>query len=199
MRNFLIGIILQFFSILVVAQNGTIQLPLKDSLIVYEEVIYLKDSLYPKEKIYLRAKTWLTNTFNDVKQVIQMEDKDEGRLIGKGLVTIVPAVLNSPATYGNFTLQLDVKEGKIRYKFFDTYFESPASRAEPSYKVSASKLYLAYLKEEAPRELRYTLEGKKGFLSRVEKDLLTFDKNIRELISTLKLHIQSGNKKEEDW
>ena len=56
--------------------------PNKDGKINYSEVVNV-DSV-KKEELYNRAKHWLVETFNSAKDVIQIDDKENGEIVGKG-------------------------------------------------------------------------------------------------------------------
>ncbi|MDR6564683.1 MULTISPECIES: DUF4468 domain-containing protein [unclassified Arcicella] len=73
-----------------------------------EEVVEVKNT---KAKLYANAQTWIAKTFGDYKSVIQFEDKEQGRLIIKGLSDL------NVEFYPNFkyTITIDVKENKYRY------------------------------------------------------------------------------------
>ena len=59
-----------------------IELPLKDSLIVYENVVRL-DSTTKKDILYKRAKTWFINNSSTLKTTIDIDDNSNGTLVGK--------------------------------------------------------------------------------------------------------------------
>lgn len=93
-----------------------------DSSITYESTVLL-DSSYKAQLLYKTTKTWFVNAFSNSKQVIQSEDVNSGRIIGKGILTI-PASVHLQRIIGancNFTIQVDVKDGKYRYKVFNIY------------------------------------------------------------------------------
>jgi len=56
--------------------------PHKDGKINYSEVVNV-DSV-KKEELYNRAKHWLVETFKSAKDVIQIDDKENGEIVGKG-------------------------------------------------------------------------------------------------------------------
>lgn len=78
----------------------------------------------PKDDIYIRARSWVATTFKSSQHVIQMEDKDAGRIICKGNFP-------HPAknVFGNtlcfeaihFTLTIDVKDGRYRTVYNDMH------------------------------------------------------------------------------
>ena len=57
-------------------------LPLKDGKVTYTDVIQLQG--VSKDEMYKRAKHWFVDTFNSGKDVIQLDDKKNGEVIGKG-------------------------------------------------------------------------------------------------------------------
>jgi len=50
--------------------------------IVYTEIVKV-DSIKAKD-LYVRAYTWFANSFVNAKNVIQLNDKEAGRILGKG-------------------------------------------------------------------------------------------------------------------
>ena len=70
-----------------------------------------------KTELFVNAKAWLAKTFVSSKSVIEMEDKDAGKIIGNGVIT---KRVNS--TLGNqigidiifFTVNIDTKDNKYR-------------------------------------------------------------------------------------
>ena len=59
--------------------------PMKDSAIVFTELAE-KQSLN-KAAMYKNVKIWFAEYFNSVKDVLQMDDKELGIILGKGLGT----------------------------------------------------------------------------------------------------------------
>ena len=176
-----------------------LKLPMKDSLIVYEEIVNLDDTSLIKNKIYIGAKSWFVNKFIDANSVLQLDDKIEGVIMGKGRMTVVAAILNSPPTYADFTIKIDIRDFRYRVSVFDITFISPPSRIESSYKATATELYHAYLTRLMPPHLKYTLEGKKGFFKRVGNDLRIVDIEVKDFFPSLKKSINSKAGKSEDW
>jgi len=59
---------------------------MKDGRIVYEGIVETPN--LAKMDLYNNAKQWFVDYFNSSKDVIQNEDKDQGRIIGKGIIFI---------------------------------------------------------------------------------------------------------------
>lgn len=66
-------------------------MPLKNGEVYYERIINIDST--SKSEIYKRAKRWFANTYNDSKSVIDLDDKENGEFIAKG-------ILNYYYTYG---------------------------------------------------------------------------------------------------
>nr|WP_294948474.1 DUF4468 domain-containing protein [uncultured Mucilaginibacter sp.] len=136
------------------ANAQKIELPLKDSSIVYEEIIQL-DSTYKKELIYKSVKTWFVNSFKNAKEVIQSEDFSSGRIIGKGSLYIETSAVIGQYFGRNcsFTIQVDIKDAKCRYRIFDLlgsdYVLGPISN-------DYSKSYSQYLHNQFKGALLYS-------------------------------------------
>lgn len=76
--------------------------------------------------LYVKANEWMAKTFVSAKEVIQMQDKEAGKLIGKGIIET--PVLNAYGTnigvdYVHYTISIDVKEGRYRCILSDFYHE----------------------------------------------------------------------------
>ena len=80
-----------------------------------EELAYVHE--FPnmtKDQIYDKSLMWLVETFGDSKSVIEIKDKDAGRIMGKGLSTIMDLII---ARYFKYTILIEVKEGRARVQF----------------------------------------------------------------------------------
>ena len=97
---------------------NTIRLPTRDGKIFYEQI----DSAIKKSKfdIYNAAKVWLAETFKDSKSVLQIDDKETGELLGKGLFTVNTGRSNSwIEVYCQFTVKISCREKKYRIQIYD--------------------------------------------------------------------------------
>lgn len=84
-----------------------------------------------KDALYSRAYEWFAKTFNSAQSVIQMQDKENGKIVGKALipVTVIMEVpLDQPkfsttinAGVVNYTLSISVKDGKYKYEVTDFF------------------------------------------------------------------------------
>lgn len=93
-----------------------ISIPKKDGKIFYEKVVSV-DSVN-KAQLYLNAKQWLSSVYKNSKNVIEIDDKDAGKLVSKGSINYS---LNSgfKTATAYFTMAIDVKDGKYRFQIYD--------------------------------------------------------------------------------
>lgn len=91
-------------------------LPLVDDQIIYTGVVNV-DSVNANE-LYLRAKLWLAEAYKNSKEVIQVDDKESGQIVGKGIF-----VVDWQVTFYSFTktnihhvIKLQLKDGRYKYE-----------------------------------------------------------------------------------
>ena len=86
-----------------------------------------------KDELYVYAKSWMATTFVSSKSVIEMEDKEAGKIIGNG-----EFVQRENSLFGNqvgvsiisFTITVDVKDNKYRCilsDFFHKYIQTAST------------------------------------------------------------------------
>ena len=102
-------------------------LPKVDGKYEYSEVVQL-DSTYKKDMLYKNSKLFFADAFKSAKDIIQYDDRDEGKVIGKGNFNIEggQAVFLNYVTEKwivNFSLELFSKDGKYRYRIYDFNIE----------------------------------------------------------------------------
>lgn len=88
--------------------------------LTYTEVIQV-DSI-SKNELYNRAKLWLATAYNSANDVLQIDDKDAGQIIGKAIIRYNPTVLfGSGETKGSikYTVKIFLKEGRYKYEITD--------------------------------------------------------------------------------
>jgi hypothetical protein len=93
---------------------GQSNLPIKDGKVTYTNVINI-DSVR-KDELFVRAKKWFATTYKSANDVIQMDDKDAGEIVGKGNMQIKYYARNPRISH---TITISVKDGKYRYIISD--------------------------------------------------------------------------------
>lgn len=120
MKKIMIAVLLLPLSLLAQKKKSTeekISIPVDSSskLVSYNEVVQVQGA--SKEDLYIRGREWFANTFVSANHVIQMDDKEAGKIIGKGNSEGFYTILLTPFTYFlNYTVSITVKDGRYRYE-----------------------------------------------------------------------------------
>jgi len=150
--------------------------------ITYTEVAYVDDSTTTKDQLYSVAREWFARTFKSSNDVLQMDDRKAGKLIGKGSfeIEMTPYLTES---YVEFTISIYVKNGKYKYEFTDFYHIS----FKPGYSGGA-------LEDEKPDcgGMRMTKKGWKQVKEQTSIKIPSF-------ISYLKSEMNKIAQKDESW
>lgn len=67
-----------------------------------------------KDELYIRANAWFVNTFNSAESVIQFQDKDAGKIMGKYKMYIAVGQPVSLTVGVTSTITVDVKDNMAR-------------------------------------------------------------------------------------
>lgn len=97
-----------------------IQVPVNSDGKIYYEGVVKVDSTIKQADLYRKGREWFVNTYVDAKEVLQLDDKADGKLMGKGVYkySFFNGLNSSSVTMG-FTLNLDVKDGRYRYRIYN--------------------------------------------------------------------------------
>lgn len=80
-----------------------------------------------KIELYSRAREWYASTFGSSKAVLEMDDKEAGKLIGKAYAQFEFAgAIGKPLDWALWrTIKVEVKDGKYRYTITDFLLGGP--------------------------------------------------------------------------
>jgi hypothetical protein len=109
-------LILVFFSIPIslFAQKDSLGMPVLNGMVGIQKVVVL-DSVTQKN-VYSRAKLYFAETYKSAKDVIQLDDSEQGLIVGKAYTTGSYSVMLTIATLEVwFTLKIECKDSKYRY------------------------------------------------------------------------------------
>ena len=121
--------ILAFFTTLFLtlnafAQKETLELPIDTltKMITYTEVLNIDTSI-TKQELYSRAREWFAKTYNSSQSVIQMDDKENGKIVGKALTQVYHKAMGSnfPSGHINYTISIYLKDGRFKYEITNFY------------------------------------------------------------------------------
>lgn len=121
----LISIIISSTSAYSQTESSIFPLNSETGEIYYSEVIEVNSM--PQSDLFLSAKTWFVDAFKSANDVIQLTDKEEGIIIGKGNTDVELGLIQ-------FTFKVLTKDGKykyevynIKYKLLETQFAQPTN------------------------------------------------------------------------
>jgi len=123
-KFFIIFILFGIITIQLRAQNWPIDPVTKR--ITFTAVVNV-DSV-SKDELYLRVKEWFAKTYNDSKEVIQMDDKESGKIIGKGSIEVFVHSLGlKPYGYVKYVITVNVKDSRFKYEISNFIHEWAAT------------------------------------------------------------------------
>jgi len=116
------------FLILLLAASplaGQPQLPLNyEGRIEFKKIIPLDSA--NKAAHFDKARLWVANTFRSAQNVIQYENRQEGKLLCKGLFAITSTGMGMSGTihrdqagYVSFTMEISIKDDRCRIRAYD--------------------------------------------------------------------------------
>jgi len=123
--NILFLITTLFLSVNCYPQEKLIDIfPINDGNILYTDVIQVDSTA--KDELYNRAKRWVIDTFKSGKDVIQLDDKENGEIICRGFFTTPGWGNEKTAKYYVmpdvkvwFTIKIQIKDNKFKYDMYD--------------------------------------------------------------------------------
>lgn len=132
MKKQLLTLLLFVSATIAFAQRGknqlvTLPVDSTNQLISYSGVIQVEGAT--QNDLYLRSREWFAKKLNSIRDVIQMDDREAGKVIGKvnsaGYYTILLTQFPYRLTY---TISITSKDGRYRYEISSIYIkDGPAS------------------------------------------------------------------------
>ena len=162
--------------------------------ITYSEVVYV-DSLANKEQLFSRAREWFAKAYKSSTNVIQMEDKESGKIVGRALMQVYHKALlssNMPSGHINYTISIYLKDGKYKYEVTDFYHTGQMFNnvvGIPDYGSCENMLNTIHKTMGKPSQKIYN------------SYVYQIDDNIKNMISDLKASMTTKvtNIKKDDW
>ena len=166
------------------------ELPLnqESNLIEFDEVVKVVG--VSKSELYSRAREWFAIKFNSANSVIQMDDKDSGKIIGKGLSDIIILFMGSKTKEMlHYTISLYIKEGRYRIKMTNFYFQVyPDSGVDNISKMTAESTII---------DMLYNRRGKPYKANKTRKEQLLMKSS--HIIADFERSMKNTTKDEDDW
>jgi hypothetical protein len=77
-----------------------------------------------KSVLFSNGLTWITKTFKNANEVIQMKDAESGKIIAKGILNSAPTMMGVRGDGSCWvTITISCKDGKYKYEFTNVYFK----------------------------------------------------------------------------
>jgi len=105
-------------------------------------------------ELYARAKIFFANNFKSAKNVIEMEDKDTGTIIGKGNTNFTVLLTNITMS---FSIKIQAKDGRYKYEIYDITYPGQYGNF-PASDWFSEEAY--YKKNGKPRSINETYKEK---------------------------------------
>jgi predicted ATP-dependent protease len=99
-----------------------------------------------KDQIYSKTLSWMAETYNSSKHVIELQDKESGRIVGNAITTF-NSWIGIPLSY-RYTISVDTKDNKIRVQFRDFIsVDQEGQSAQNDYEMGKIKANLEALSD----------------------------------------------------
>lgn len=117
-----------------------------------------------KDEIFDRSMRWITQNFKSAKSVVDYEDKSAGTIVAKGIIPDIDLGGVFNANLG-FTLTIDIKDGKARFKYDNLIPIDPNSGQEVPKMTSYERVHIKANKEfdKLTEEIYKTINTKTDF------------------------------------
>jgi hypothetical protein len=164
--------------------------------LTYGNVIKV-DSMISTRQLYARCRSWFAESYRSAQDVIQMDDKENGKIIGKGNLKYSSKIfVGSEATKGwvRYTVSIQVKPGRYKYELTNFNHEgNPLNDGE--------KLSFGLITTETECPYKIGLLTGKGWRNKVWRDIKeNIEINIIPLIESLKITIgKPADDKDSNW
>ena len=183
---------MKFLNILIFLLFSTIIYGQSSEAIKYMEVVEL-DSTRTAKNLYSQARMWFAETYRSSKDVIQLEDKENGRIIGKGNIKYESNIfVGSTGTRGwiNYTISISVKDGKYKYEITNFMHEGNSLNSQGAFSFD-----LITTDKECPKEV-----GNKNWRNKVYIDIKKqIELKTNTIISSLKEYMKKKTNKDDGW
>lgn len=114
------------------SKYGVGAMPIVDGMVVFSEVVPVEG--VTADQLYTRAKMAVAEMFKSAKDVIQLDDKENGVIIVKGSNNYDPDV------YSHFTLKVYIKDNKYKVDMTNCTCEVLPSRYSSARELTAEYL-----------------------------------------------------------
>lgn len=161
-------------------------LPVNESgLIEYTEVVELNGTA---DDLYSAAREWFSKSYNSAEDVLQMDDRQSGKLIGRAFQQIYSSTLGEKLYY---TISVFVKDGRYKYSITELGIQSYPNSTYPNPQLFPIEyLVITNLYKPNGKVKKYPAAAKVAMMKSIESLI----SNLKESMSQ---SVQSDS--EDDW
>ena len=164
-RLFLIAIIAATSMVARAQTKSGIQLdsiPVVDGANQFQEVVNV-DNNVTKDQLYKKAKTYFMDVFTGAKDAFQYDDQTEGKIVGKGFLTVSDYKREFPSVSVlkwdiNYNTEIICKDGKYRLRIYNIVVTKEyhvASSTSRTVNYSIPDLYAGMAKQRGAYKALY--------------------------------------------
>lgn len=149
--------------------------------IYFEEIVAVPGD--DKQVLYARGREWFVTFYNSAEDVLQMEDKESGKLIGKAFSEITVSSLGI-AFYSrlHYTVSLAVKDNKYRCIISDLRFHDYPSQYIPNPQPSPIEIRLIDgLYKRNGKPMKVNASYKEATLNSIDALLIDLEKAMQRI------------------
>lgn len=125
-RLFFIAVIIATSAVAKAQTKSGIQLdsiPVVDGVNEFQEVVSVDNSV-TRDQLYKKAKSYFMDVFTGAKDAFQYDDAQEGKIVGKGFLTVSDYKKEFPSVTVlkwdvNYNTEIICKDGKYRLRIYD--------------------------------------------------------------------------------
>lgn len=155
----------------------------KTNKITYTGIVELPSEI-DKDQLYSRGVAWFATTYNSAQNVLQMQDKENGKLIGRALFDVYHKGIGMTFESGhiNYTISLFFKDNRYKYEITD--FMHTSNIESGMIKTSCDEMRFS-TKKLYTKVYNYYFEQ--------------LDNNMKSLIIDLKQFMNKQSESDDDW
>lgn len=107
---------LTFITIVMILITGCATIKVPPEMRTFEKIVEISNQ--SKNDLYIKANSWFVSTFNSAESVIEFQDKEAGKIMGKYVFSYMEGIYYYDIKQ---TISIDIKDSKVRIVISDPY------------------------------------------------------------------------------
>lgn len=161
-------------------------MPIENGVVLYSKDVLVNGS---KDNLFLRSKDWIASSYKNYKAVIQLEEKDLGRL----RLSAVTAAVDRDKGRARYSIDISCTDNACRFVIHSIELYSQELKGDlVPYDVYYNG-YLSYYKEIGALKEQIKTETKKKVVKAKEKQIFDTEGKMLFMLSHISLHNREFN------